>query len=131
MRVRYKELPDALDAEIRKTCETWRGMMPGWVDTLIVSYDDTDPNNYASASALFDQRTAAIAVHPAFWSLDERGRNLVIVHEMAHVLMAPLDQAVDTIITTKPKRATAEKLYADACEGFVNDFASLAWSLRE
>lgn len=127
MRIRYQALPDSLDSEIRCLIQRWRGMLPGWVDLLTVTYDDTDSDDYASANAMFDQRCATIAIHPLFWSLNERSRALAILHEIAHVLMAPLDQAVETIIQTRPKRSTAEKLYSDACEGFVNDFAALAW----
>jgi len=127
MRVRYRELPDALDAEIRKVVAEWRPFLPGWVDTLVISYDDKDPNSYASATAMWDQRSAEIAFHPMFWSMDARGRAVTMLHEIGHVLMAPLDQCVETIITQKPKRALAERLWSDASEGYVNDFAALAW----
>lgn len=131
MRVRYRELPDALDAEIRRTVTEWRSFMPGWVDTLIVSYDDTDMTSYASTEAWWDQRSAKIAFHPMFWSLDARDRALTLLHEIGHVLMAPLDQCVDTILTQRPCKALAEKLWSDACEGYVNDLAALAWRTRE
>ena len=131
MRIRYRELPEGLDAEIRQLVTTWRHLLPGWVDTLTISYDDTDSDNYAGASAMFDQRTAHIVIYPLFWSLDQRGREVTLIHEIGHVLMAPLDQCVETITQQRPKRALAEKLWSDAAEGFVNDFASLAWCVRE
>ncbi len=131
MRVRYRELPDALDAEIRKVVAEWRSFLPGWVDTLTVSYDDTDANSYASATAWWDQRSAGIAFHPMFWSLDARGRALTLLHEIGHVLMAPLDQCVETIIAERPRKALAERLWSDASEGYVNDLAALAWHTRD
>lgn len=130
MNVVYVGIPEVLDGEILGLVSRWGDFLPRWVDTLTVIYDDTQPN-IASADGVFEQRVAKLWIHPQFWSLDKRSRDITILHEIAHILMAPLDQCVDTIIKFRPENALAEKLYSDAVEGYVNDFASIAWLSRQ
>ena len=130
----YHEFPDLLSDEIHRLIDDWARFLPGWVDTLDIYYDDNEvssASSYASAGGNFNQRTASIWFHPKFWGLDIRSREITLFHEFGHILMVPVDQVVEMIIKSKPRKDISEKLYSEACEGFVNDFAILTWRIRE
>jgi len=129
MRIVYGDLPDVVAPDIKRMVDKWARFVPGWVARLHVTYDSTDTANYCTITPSYVQRTAHLYVCPAMWELDQQGRDQTFLHELAHALHAPVDEAVAQILETgMPKRA-AEKVFGDAVEGFVNDFAALAWEV--
>lgn len=129
VRITYQDLPDVVAPEILRLAETWVRFVPAWCTRLTVSYDTADTDSYCTISASHQQRSAHLYICPALWDLDPQARDKTFLHELAHALHAPVDEAVAQILETGMPRRAAEKVYADAVEGFVNDHAALAWEV--
>lgn len=128
MRVRYKDLPDTLDSEIRRLVGAWKHVLPTWVQTLTVTYDDTDPDDYATSCPMYEQRVALVSFHPAFWSLDPEQRAITLLHEFCHICLSPVDATYEALRDQGVKNprlaAWADEQYRQSNEAVVSDLAA-------
>ena len=125
MRVVYCRVPELLNVEMHRLVEEWVRFLPGWVALLTVDYDDSDPNSLCAVNANYVQRAAFLSIHPSMVNLDRGTRDMTFLHELGHALHAPVDLALAQILETNMGRKSAERVYEDAVEAFVNDYASL------
>ena len=99
--------------------------MPGWAYSLTVSYDGTKLEDFADMAGSFQHREASMTLYPPFFDLDVAGQDDTILHEIGHVLQAPLDATFAVIQEEETSKEVAERLWEETSEGVVSDYAAV------
>ena len=86
--------------EVRASLEPYimrhAGILPAWCTQLIVTYDDREVGNAViKTTSMCDYRWARFEVYPCWLTLDDEEKAEIVIHEMCHVLVAPLVDAAD------------------------------------
>lgn len=127
MRIVFRDLPDLIDNEVRILVGTWKYVLPSWVRTLVVSFDENDLDDYATCNPIYEQREAELTLHPLFLHLDADDRLDTLLHEFAHILTAPLDALFESMAGVNLKgqeRVRAAEAHRRESEGVVTDIAA-------
>jgi hypothetical protein len=123
----FERFPPDLEPVVRAAVARWYNILPGWVERVVFTYDDTNAEDYASCTPRYEQREAHVYVHPLFWSLDAAGRDNTIIHEFSHIIMAPCDDVYASLVATVTDgnlAAWATEAYERAGEAVVSDLAA-------
>lgn len=124
------KMPQEYVNAVGSLIEHFGWMAPSWCHTLTLDYasdDKDDGRTKAECEAEPHYRQARITVYPRFLELDQAERANTIVHELCHLVIAPLSHAIADILgaaqLSDDARAIAEKMQGDADEAVVEDMA--------
>lgn len=134
MRIAYdKNIPREVRAQLQEMIDPLaRRYAPGWCNSLTVMWDSPCDsgdvqNTYAECQPRYDYRAASIIVYPAFLRVAKAERKAIIVHELCHLLNAPLLQFLQSTIgilcpdPSDPMRAILAENGRVAVEASVED----------
>lgn len=102
-----------------------RRMLPGWVKRFTLKYDEDLADAYATATSEQNYGRATLTFGSGWLNLDAAEREWVVVHELAHVLVSPLERAIEEVMVGLPKRLrqVCEARYDGALEEAVSCIA--------
>jgi hypothetical protein len=110
--------------------------LPPWCRLLRVHWSEASETDSAGDSLTATMassvayREAVLTIHPTWLGLDDGHRAFMIAHELAHCLVAPMDDVFDRAVAhlKKPNRALHGELveaYRLALEGVVSDLGAV------
>lgn len=125
MRTTWTGVPEDLRAAVMPLLQEHRRLLPGWVKLLGVKYDEDMTDAYASAASEQNYGRATLTFGSGWLNLDAAEREWVVVHELGHVIVAPLERAIEEIIAGLPKKlgAMCQARYESALEESVSCLA--------
>jgi hypothetical protein len=99
-------------------CETWRWVLPGWLQTLEIIRGDTEVMSkdvLMRVNVNYDYRMACIRVADGFWAESFEDQSKSLLHEFVHIVIEPLNSEVYAV-----ERLLAK--YVDSgTEGYVRE----------
>jgi hypothetical protein len=131
------ELPRELRAALSPLVDRYLDLLPSWCHTLEIRLETDSTMDYdVTMSATYRYRLTTLSVLPKFLLSSDLDRELTIVHEIAHVLGAPLVDYIDSVVTLLKKKDpdTADMLLAlqeSGEEAATEDVAQLLWRLTK
>lgn len=125
MRTTWTGVPDELRSTASQLLDRHERLVPGWVKLLAVRYNSELVDCYADVSVEQSQNRAVLTFAGGFLDCDEQEREWVVVHEIMHMRLSPLEKAWDAMMDALPKkmRAVADKLFEEAIEEAVSGLA--------
>lgn len=79
--------------EIREAAHRMQGVYPGWLKALTFQCrDETRQDADASCHANYSGRFASILIYSGFWDAEPELRWNCMLHEVAHITLAPVDE---------------------------------------
>ena len=125
MRTTWVGVPQDLRDAATPLLHEHKRLVPGWVKFLSMKYDDNLADEYANACSEQNYGRASLTFGPGWLNLDSTEREWVVVHELGHIALAPLERAIEQVLEGLPKRLKqlCEKLYEDALEESVSGLA--------
>lgn len=120
------EWSDTAAPEVKKAaeklCKAWVPILPLWLARLTLDYkqDDDDTGNMMGACSVnADYREATVYLLGKWLEEQAPRREWVVVHEYAHVLLAPITDWVDQFIEGLTIEAGAKSLFKKQYESTV------------
>lgn len=127
--VRFESMPKEVRAAAKPTFDAFLWLVPTWCHTLTVTFESTaEVDTAASCDAQPEYRQAHIALHQGWLTEDDKGRRRYIIHELCHLVVAPLALLTDSIVGkvfTDAGKPILEEQARVALEGVVQDLAYL------
>jgi hypothetical protein len=93
------DIPASLRPEIEKLFLPFEWLIPTWCDHVNIHwYSDGNDSRAMDTAAYYDYRYAEIKIYPSFHDQNKRIQQRGILHELLHIVSAPLaDYAAHTI----------------------------------
>lgn len=112
-KIRYdSDLAPEVRAAIDPHLAKWAFLIPGWCHDLCVRWDDEDPDSAVRIKARHEYREADMYVCAVFLS-DPAERERIVVHELAHLSLAPLTAVVGALRDALVAKAPDVEVWAD------------------
>ena len=72
---------------------------PHWVRRIRITAMETEHSDgrYADLEPYYQYRSCVLTIYPSFLTLDDREQARVILHEIAHILQAPVFCAIERV----------------------------------
>lgn len=125
MRTTWVGVPQDLRDAATPLLATHKRLLPSWVKLFELRYDDAMAD--ANACVVSDQNYSRVTLTfgSGWLNCDKEEREWVLVHEVVHAQLAPLERALESVMVALPKRLrqVCEKLYEDALEESVSGLA--------
>lgn len=98
--VYHRSLPPDIKAQLRPLVAKYRFIIPAWLRTLTVRYQDNiaGAKYVAEIEVLFEYRQASLMIVPLWREQDAAFQDLTIAHELTHIALAPMDAWCKTLI---------------------------------
>lgn len=115
--------------------DCWGDVVPTICDEIRVFYtyddEDEDPEVFAACESLSEYRAARIHIYPRWLTEAGESRERIIVHELGHIITAPLAEMADFVA----EKCSGDKLVVEliaeqnrrACESTVTDLEKILW----
>ena len=102
-------------------------MIPGWVKLFGVRYDDMMADAHACILSEQNYYRATLTFGPGWMNCDSEEREWVVVHELCHTMLSPVERAWEEWFATLPKKmkAVADRRFEDALEEAVSGLAHM------
>jgi hypothetical protein len=115
-----KELKDAAAPVL----ERYRWLVPKWVRLMSVT-SKAELDARAEVESVMAYHRANLTLGGQLLDCDEHEREWVLVHEITHTQLAPIERMWDAVIEMIPKkmRPAAERMFDDALEESVSGLA--------
>lgn len=121
------DMPKELRDAVRPHLDRWLWVVPPWCRIIHVCHrhacDDT-PGIVASNETSVEYRWARVAVYPAWLDQDDDERSRSALHELLHVILAPMHDVLSGVLEqteNEPFASTVEEDFRRAMEGAVQD----------
>jgi hypothetical protein len=110
----WREMPEEVRAVVEPLLEKHLHRVPSWCNTLAVtSGSSSEARVVATVEADYEYRQARISFTPLFLSENKKNRESTIVHELAHLPLAPIrDWVLDTIKALLTDETMQQYLFA-------------------
>lgn len=133
-RIRIEYAPD-VPSEYRDGLEPlinkWIHVLPSWVRRLRVDFSG-DTGSVMSTCVYEEYRKLVLMVHPPFLNVSQEDRELTVVHEFAHAIIAPVNEYTKRLIDDLTG-GEGEVLYERCRKEFIDRMESsvedMAWAL--
>lgn len=89
-------VPSSLKKEVSKLVKPWVGLVDDKLDDLQVEFNIGDSDGKDAVAAILTQREykfATLHIFPRFLTIPQEDKENTIVHELMHVLVAPMRDA--------------------------------------
>ena len=123
-------LPEDLARIVSPLLKRMKVLVPTWLRTLIVQYDNPDDTNNRNAYIQINTqyREATLTLCGPFFSLDDRERLRVVCHEFAHLWMVRITDAChDAIVSIETPSPTRKLIESNLRRAEEYDVDDLSW----
>lgn len=96
-KVEWDGLPREVERAARPAVRACLPLLPGWMNNLVVRWSDKD-SGAAQITTDYRYRCAKLEILPGFLDADADTRKAYIVHEFAHLLLAPYQEFTRTLM---------------------------------
>ncbi len=133
-------MPDEVAGALLDIFLRWAWVIPTACDEIRVFFDHTgyeaedendkdDPEIFAACESLSEYHAARIHVYPRWLTEPEGSRERIIVHELGHIITAPLAEVADFVAERCSGDPLVRALVAEhnrrACESTVTDLEKI------
>lgn len=121
-------IPPEVATVLEPIIERWKFLLPTWCQDLRIEWKPDLDGDIAETSIHYANRWAVIRVAAPWLDGEPADRETVIIHEMIHVTMEPLQRAAFTTVDTltekdSPAYRLAERQIRDGTEAVAEDLA--------
>ena len=113
-------VPKEVAAIVAPMLDRWRCALPTWCHDLRILFD-TELEEPAETQPQMEYRFAEITIGPDWLTEDAVARENILLHEICHLLTAPLVDFVDDALEVEGDDALAAIVFRRAYEGTVQD----------
>lgn len=126
-RVRWIEVPAEVRGALEPMLVFWLPLLPSWVEDFIVRYHGSKPK-CLEVSHHYTNRWASLHATGEWLDLPDVEREAALLHELAHVCVAPMDDSADRVLNSMTieggtERRMGEKIIEHGVEAVVEDLA--------
>lgn len=100
-------LPEPVWQSVQPILEGYAVLLPQWLHTLNVQWDESDTTNAASITIYEEYRRADLSICPNFMSRPDKQKEQIL-HEIVHLYTDHLHNQVERLIRALPKGAARE-----------------------
>ena len=125
MRTTWTGVPKELRDAATPLLHAHKRLLPSWVRLLDVRFDDSMSDAFAAMESEQTYHRATLTFGGGWLTSDEQQREWVVIHEIAHTQLAPLERAWEAMTSALPKkmRTVADRMFDDALEEAVSGLA--------
>lgn len=125
MRTTWGGVPKELKEAATPLLAEHKRLLPSWVRVLDIKFDDDMTDCYACVQSELTGGSVTLTFGGGWLKSDEQHREWVVIHELAHTQLAPIERAWEQAMEALPKkmRALVDKLFEDALEESVSGLA--------
>lgn len=122
MRATWAGVPQEIKDTAGPLLDKYAYLLPPWVRLLSVTYR-ADLEAFAEIESVTQYQRVNLTFGGQF--LEAEDREWVVVHELVHTLLAPLERMWDEVepLLTKRNRGTADRMFENALEESVSGLA--------
>ena len=134
MRVSYiGDFPKDIRKIVEPILDEWLDLLPTWCQQFRVMFD-SDTQAVLASSTNYRNRWATLYITAEWFEQSKEGREIALLHELIHVLIAPLVNPTSKVLDALLKedsneKAFAESIFKDGEEAAVEDMANAIYRM--
>lgn len=115
-------LPEEIREAVEPDLQELLHLIPTWCNSLHLAYDP-DEDAHASMSASEETRDAKLKIGAHYLTQSPRQRTLTLLHEIAHIHMAPMEDLVESLKKLADLEGAPAKFLETQCEATIERVA--------